>query len=75
MPFVDLRRHTQVVAIDRGTGCDENLGSVRSSQLDGSWGWREVRRIDQRETRDAGMQTVDLDGGDVTYRVTGHRLR
>lgn len=44
MPFVDLRRHTQVVAIDRGTGCGENLGSVRSSQLDGSWGWREVRR-------------------------------
>ena len=25
MPFVDLRRHTQVVAIDRGTGCGENL--------------------------------------------------
>ena len=44
MPFVDLRRHTQVVAIDRGTGCGENLGSVRSSQLDGSWGCREVRR-------------------------------
>ena len=51
MPFVDLRRHTQVVAIDRGTGCGENL-----LEIDHDHGILAT----QRYSTDAGIGTTTV---------------